>query len=347
MPRYEHLKLDAEFKALCGPTTLTADRCLELQLLRTKGPIEPLVVWRGPGLLVDGYRRAEICKKYSFKFPVRLMDFKNRYDAIIYRCESQLCRRANTNLETAHCISALIDAYARHFGAPHNPLGLMKCYEIARERLGGDRELIRKYRRIWEKAHKLDRQVRVPLLLGEAEGSLEDMAELLKKNKRSIERVLRSLRRLPLSTSEILKKKPTPYPKRYQSEEAKELLRAEKYVEQMSECLQKLGRMVPVDAECSQAKRMAQGLAEIANSLVEMRTWAKEHGLMKNVVATKLKSLTEIRDEARHSSRRRDPDPPVGDVVPDDGAGRDAGAEGGHPEARAGESDRAVAGPTD
>src|SRR5690606_33165326 len=54
---------------------------------------EPLVVWRGKNILVDGHHRYEICNRHGLPFEVIEREFDCREAVLVWIIENQLGRR--------------------------------------------------------------------------------------------------------------------------------------------------------------------------------------------------------------------------------------------------------------
>jgi hypothetical protein len=86
------LQIDAEFKNLIPPLSTDERRQLETNLI-TEGCRDPLVVWVGHNILLDGHNRWEICSQYGIDFQtveIELPDWEAARDWII---NNQLSRR--------------------------------------------------------------------------------------------------------------------------------------------------------------------------------------------------------------------------------------------------------------
>lgn len=90
--KVEELKIDSEFKALIPP--MTDDERFQLTTNIVKdGCREPLVIWAGHGILLDGHNRYEICQLHGLKFQTVEMDFVDRDAALVWIINNQFGRR--------------------------------------------------------------------------------------------------------------------------------------------------------------------------------------------------------------------------------------------------------------
>jgi hypothetical protein len=86
------IKVDPEFRSLLAP--LSPEEYNQLQEnIKADGCREPLTVWRGESILVDGHNRLEICTELGIKYQTRDMDFPDREAAFNWIIANQLGRR--------------------------------------------------------------------------------------------------------------------------------------------------------------------------------------------------------------------------------------------------------------
>lgn len=88
----EEITIDKEFAALIPP--LSNDELGQLeQSLLTYGCRDPLVVWKGENILLDGHNRLSVCRKHDLPFKVHAVDFPDRDAALAFIVKNQLGRR--------------------------------------------------------------------------------------------------------------------------------------------------------------------------------------------------------------------------------------------------------------
>lgn len=85
-----------EYLPMQGPEK---DAEFETVLERTGGPINPIWVWRGKKIVVDGHRRYRLCKKRSWPYDVREIDFADLEDAKNYMDECAVRQRNLSPIE--------------------------------------------------------------------------------------------------------------------------------------------------------------------------------------------------------------------------------------------------------
>jgi len=87
------IKIDPEFQSLVPPMAEDEKRELEASLL-SEGNRDPIVVWEGQGILVDGHSRYEICNRLGVELkPPLEMEFDDRDEVKVWILRNQLGRR--------------------------------------------------------------------------------------------------------------------------------------------------------------------------------------------------------------------------------------------------------------
>lgn len=104
---------DPEFERFLPEPGRETDQQLEEQLVRDGGPRDPICVWAGKKIILDGYRRHAICKKHDLPFAVEEVELPDREAAKLWMIRQQLMRR---NLD-AHQRSVLLSLAATSLGA--------------------------------------------------------------------------------------------------------------------------------------------------------------------------------------------------------------------------------------
>ena len=87
------LTIDEEFRRLTWLRSQDEHVCLEDDILRD-GCHDPLCVWNG--IILDGHRRYEICKRHHVPFTIACIFLRWREDAIAWICANQLDRHKVT-----------------------------------------------------------------------------------------------------------------------------------------------------------------------------------------------------------------------------------------------------------
>ena len=86
------LSIDEEFRDLIPPLTPQELEQLEANISRD-GCRDPLVVWLGENVLIDGHNRYEICQRCEYEFHTVEKKFESREKVIEWICLNQLGRR--------------------------------------------------------------------------------------------------------------------------------------------------------------------------------------------------------------------------------------------------------------
>lgn len=86
------LTVDEEFKSLIPPLSDDERRQLEENILRD-GIRDPLVVWQGHGIIVDGHNRHSIATKHGLPFKTREIVFTDRDAVKLWIVQNQFGRR--------------------------------------------------------------------------------------------------------------------------------------------------------------------------------------------------------------------------------------------------------------
>jgi ParB-like chromosome segregation protein Spo0J len=93
----EHLEMpnlteDTEFKGLIPP--LTNDEYLTLkESIKADGCRDPLIVWKGQYIILDGHHRHKICNELGLPFKITEIEFLNRTEVKIWMIKNQRGRR--------------------------------------------------------------------------------------------------------------------------------------------------------------------------------------------------------------------------------------------------------------
>ena len=84
--------IDPEFRSLIPPPSAEELAQLEANLL-AGGCRDPLVVWRGQGLLLDGHNRHTICVRHGIPFDIVEVDLSDRDAARVWIIDNRRSRR--------------------------------------------------------------------------------------------------------------------------------------------------------------------------------------------------------------------------------------------------------------
>jgi hypothetical protein len=92
-----NLRIDPEFKNLIPPLSPSEKLQLEANL-KEFGCIDPLVVWQGMDIILDGHNRYEICTRLQIPYKIVSVEIADREAAICWIANHQLGRRNITFL---------------------------------------------------------------------------------------------------------------------------------------------------------------------------------------------------------------------------------------------------------
>lgn len=90
------LTMDNEFMRIKQPLSQTAYASLEENIF-DNGCLSPILLW--DNIIIDGYKRYEICRKWMFPYTTKEIKFQSRDDVITYICSEQL-ERSDLSKET-------------------------------------------------------------------------------------------------------------------------------------------------------------------------------------------------------------------------------------------------------
>ena len=92
--------IDDEFRSLIPPLSTEERQQLECNLI-ADGCRDPLVIWKGKNILLDGHNRYEICEECNIDFDTTKLKFDDRNEAQIWIIKNQFGRRNITNFVRA------------------------------------------------------------------------------------------------------------------------------------------------------------------------------------------------------------------------------------------------------
>jgi hypothetical protein len=95
------LQIDSEFQNLIPP--LSSQEKLQLEAnLKEFGCLDPLVIWKGENILLDGHNRYEICIREQIPYKIVEIEIADREAAICWIANHQLGRRSITQEVTSY-----------------------------------------------------------------------------------------------------------------------------------------------------------------------------------------------------------------------------------------------------
>ena len=114
----EDIKIDPAFKNLIPPLSSRERAELETSILKD-GCRDPLVVWKGKNILLDGHNRFEICKEHGITCKFREEDFPDEEAARAYIVQNQLGRRNLTAEAASYLRGKRYEAEKKAHGGKH------------------------------------------------------------------------------------------------------------------------------------------------------------------------------------------------------------------------------------
>ncbi len=106
------LRIDSELASLLPPHTESELATLEY-LLATEGCLDPIIVWRGRGIILDGMARYPICERRRIRFTIIEIDQPDMAAAREWMIRHQLGRRNLPPIAASYCRGMLFEAEKR------------------------------------------------------------------------------------------------------------------------------------------------------------------------------------------------------------------------------------------
>ena len=103
------VRIDPEFQSLIPPLTPEEKAGLEASIIR-HGCRDPLSVWMGEGILLDGHHRFEICSRLSVPYKITPIQVDTRADALAWAIRNQFGRRNLSPLQKIELAMKLEEA---------------------------------------------------------------------------------------------------------------------------------------------------------------------------------------------------------------------------------------------
>jgi len=109
------ISIDSDFHELLVPLTAEERAGLEKSLL-AEGCRDPLVIWAGHGILLDGHNRLPICQEHDIPYETVEIELPDRAAAKIWIIRNQLARRNLSNYQKAELGFKLEELIESHQG---------------------------------------------------------------------------------------------------------------------------------------------------------------------------------------------------------------------------------------
>ncbi len=111
------LHIDEEFRRRLPDLALGEQKKLEQACLRD-GVLDPIVVWQGENIVLDGHHRLEIARRKHLQFRVVEIELPDRQAAWRWILDHQLARRNLNAEQTKHLIGLRYNAQKKSHGGP-------------------------------------------------------------------------------------------------------------------------------------------------------------------------------------------------------------------------------------
>lgn len=100
---FRKLNVDEEFKNLI-PRQSDAEFEALSDSIDKNGVIDPIMIWKGTGIIVDGHHRYEICKLRETPFATKEMEFEDRDAVKLWMLQYQLARRTLNHFQRSELV---------------------------------------------------------------------------------------------------------------------------------------------------------------------------------------------------------------------------------------------------
>lgn len=184
---------------------------LKEQIEETGGPVEPIAVWAGHDVIVDGHNRYSICEETDLPFEVREIEFDDEQDVIEWMIRHQLGRRNLTKGEYQMFLGTL---YENRKGKPTED-GKTVAQSVA-EDVGVNEKTVRragKFAKGVEAIKKVDAAEADAVLKGKSKlskGDVEKIGDAAAKGKSATKEQVAAAKKTATAAKAANKKPKTP-----------------------------------------------------------------------------------------------------------------------------------------
>lgn len=112
MKKFGDLEVSEEFSRLVPPMSKENFELLTDNIRRDGYIRDPLVIWKGKNIILDGHHRYKIAEKLGMGFRVEEMDFKSVFEAQMWIAENQSGQRRLTRAQLAVFALGLLPAFS-------------------------------------------------------------------------------------------------------------------------------------------------------------------------------------------------------------------------------------------
>lgn len=146
---------------------------LERQLIADGGPREPIRVWKGRDIIIDGHRRYSVCVKHNLPFRVEELEFASVEDVKSWMIRWQIARR---NM-SVHDESLAMARLAFIIGGK-NPVSVTQSVKEAAAASGVSERTVFRAKQYADALESLDEGVREQIVSGDIKASKQDVVDL-------------------------------------------------------------------------------------------------------------------------------------------------------------------------
>ena len=115
-----NLTIDPEFRNVSPSLTNEEYGLLEDHIIEIGHLIEPIVVWQGHNIIVDGHNRYQICKKWAIEVKIQEVEFKDKAEAKTYIIKHHMGRRNLSLFQRIEIARKMEEVLAEHARANHS-----------------------------------------------------------------------------------------------------------------------------------------------------------------------------------------------------------------------------------
>jgi hypothetical protein len=149
---------------------------LEDALLAAGGPSDPITVWKGTKIIVDGHRRYGICERHGLPYKTREQEFADKQAVKDWMDEYQGSRRNQSGHAQALLFARRVEAVSRKLGAKHGAVhGAVK---IVSEEQGVSERTVYRLKSYADAFQGLPKDIQDGLTSGRIPASQSDVCEL-------------------------------------------------------------------------------------------------------------------------------------------------------------------------
>jgi len=134
------LQVDPEFESFLVDCHEEDDAALEASLVECGGARDPIVVWKGHGVIVDGHRRYKICQRLGLPYRVEEIHFDDRTAVLKWMANWQFMRRNMTPAQRAVLVHRIVNQ--RTIESPSAPVTAV-VREVAEQTQRSERQVYR------------------------------------------------------------------------------------------------------------------------------------------------------------------------------------------------------------